>query len=234
MKKKLLKREITICVSIAFVLYGLYILLGFWLGRVGYLGAEQAVLFPVISFGYMWFVTKAYGSLRALPALLFCMLIEMFSTRKYIDITILWWWMQLPQLWGPIVGYAVGSLTYSLPRDKVTLWISIGFAAYAVHILLGFWLGYAEGGEQWYIFPAVALLYVWFIAQRYGPLWALPALLFCLLVEVFSTRNDIDISILWTWVDGPTLYGPIVGYVMGSLIYGAASLFRAVKKRTAK
>ena len=106
-----------------------------------------------------------------------------------------------------------------LLKKELTLWISIVFALYALHILLGFRLGWAEytGVEQWIIFPAAALIYLWFLARRHGPLWALPALLFCMLVEVFSITRDIDITILWTWMHGPTLYGPIVGYVMGGI-----------------
>lgn len=118
-------------------------------------------------------------------------------------------------------------------RDKVTLWISIPFVLYALHILLGFWFGWAEytGVEQWIIFPAVALGYTWFIAQRYGPLWALPALLFCMLIEIFSIRNDVDISILWWWMGGPTLWGPIIGYGIGSLIFVSKNPFSARKGR---
>ena len=119
MKKALTKREkVTVWVSLAFVLFGLYVLLGYWFGWAEYTGVEQWILFPAAAFGYMWFITRRYGPLRALPALLFCMLVEMFSIRREIGIELLWWWMRGPTLWGPIIGYAIGCLLYIFPPKE--------------------------------------------------------------------------------------------------------------------
>lgn len=244
MKKKLLKREITLCVSIAFVLYGLYILLGCWFDWIDMMASvELSVFFPALAFFFLWFIAWRTGPLRALPALLFsilisvcCLMIHMYDRIGAIEIRTLWVWMEGPKLWWPIIGYGIGVLIYSRPRGKITLWISIVFALYGLFMLMNrfFGDGAFAANHGWIFFPAAALLYLWFLAQRNGPLWALPALLFSMLVEVFSITRDIDITILWTWVDGPTLYGPIVGYVIGCLIYGAVALVRAEFKHSAE
>ena len=236
MKKKLLKREITICVSIAFVLYGLYILLGCWFDWIDMMSSvELSVFFPALSFFYMWFIARRIGPLRALPALLFpiliavcCEMIHMHDRFGAIEIRALWAWMEGPKLWWPIIGYGIGILFYILPRGKATLWISVVFALYGLFMLMNRFFGDGSfaANHGWIFFPAAALLYLWFLAQRHGPLWALPALLFCMLVEVFSITREIDITILWAWADGPTLWGPIVGYVMGSLSYALCRLCR--------
>lgn len=244
MKSKLTKRDkVTIWVSIPFVLYALYILLAYWFGWIG-MEAELTlnVFFPVLAFGYMWFLAGRTGPWWALPVLLFCLLIEascemieIFERHGCIDLHLLWVWMQGPKLWGPIVGYGIGSLLNGVPRDKVTQWISLSFALYALFLLMMYWFGDSvlAATHGWFFFPAAALLYMWFIAQRHGPLWGLIALLFCMLVEIILTAGSggLKLSSLWFWMDGPTLWGPIIGYGVGSLIFVSKHLFYARKKR---
>ena len=244
MKKKLLKREVAICISATYILYGLYILLGCRFGWVD-MAANTAldVFFPALSFFFLWFIARRTGPWWALSALLLsilisacCEMIHMKDRNGAIELALLWSWMNGPKLWWPIIGYGVGILFYILPREKVTLSISVVFALYGMVMLLDrfFGEGTFAANHGWILFPAAALIYLWFLAQRHGPLWALPALLFCMVVEVSSVTQDIDITILRSLVDCPTLYGPIVGYVIGSLIYIVAALFRSMKKRTAK
>lgn len=246
MKKKLLKREITICLSIAFVLYGLYILLGYWFGWIDK-AADVALnaFFPALAFGYMWFLAGRTGPWWGLLALLFCLLVEasceminMFEKYGAVDFRLLWAWMNGPKIWWPIVGYGIGILVYSVPWKKVSLWISIVFGLYALFLLMMYWFGdrMFAATHGWLFFPAAALLYMWFIAQRHGPLWGLPVLLFCILVEIILTagRDGLELSSLWFWMGGPTLWGPIIGYAIGSLIYGGIKQFRAGKKHTAE
>jgi len=62
MKKKLLKREITICVSVAFVLYGLYILFGCLFGWIDMMANRALnVFFPALAFFYMWSIARRTG-----------------------------------------------------------------------------------------------------------------------------------------------------------------------------
>lgn len=244
MKKKLLKREFTLFVSIAFVLYGLYVLLGYWFGWIDMMANRALnVFFPALSFFFLWFLAQRTGPWWALSALLFsilisacCEMIHMQDRNSAIELYLLWSWMNGPKLWWPIIGCGIGILSHYLPRGKLTVWISAVFVLYGLIMLLNRFFGDGSfaASQGWLLFPAAALIYLWFLAQRHGPLWALLALLFCMLVEVFSVTQEIDVTILRSLVDCPTLYGPIVGYGIGNLIYGAAALFRRAKKRIAE
>jgi len=230
MKKKLLQQELRICVSIAFVLYGLYVLLGYWFGWIGMMGDSALdVFFPAFSFFFLWFIARRTGPWWALPLLLFsivipicCEMIYMQDKFGEIELGTLWAWMNGPKLWWPIIGYGIGILAYRYPKGKqLTVRISIVFGLYGLVMLISRFFGDKAFAaiHGWIFFPAAALIYLWFLAQRHGPLWALPALLFCMLVEIFSIHRDMSLAILWNWVDGPTLWGPIVGYGIGCLLY---------------
>ena len=102
-----------------------------------------------------------------------------------------------------------------LLKKELTLWISAAIVLYALIMLMIRWFGDAvlAGYHGWFFFPTAALCYMWFLTQRHGPLWALPALLFCILIEIILTagRDGLNLSSLWLWMQGPTLWGPVVG-----------------------
>lgn len=122
-------------------------------------------------------------------------------------------------------------------RSIITACISLPVVLYALYSLVGYQQGAGSFAfvSVWFLFPVVALVYMSAMALMQGPVWALPALLCCILLESLSITpfDAYSVALLWRWSTAPTLWGPVIGYALGCLIYGLCWLLCKRAKHTA-